>query len=114
MVRLNPTEYLLSVNMPIVKPRFSLATLLGITTSLAIVVALCAAINVQSEPRTGVGVISSDGLVGTFILDPHAPDLRELAFRLLLSWPLAIFATLAALWIFRRLNSRRAALSRAD
>ena len=63
---------------------------------------------------TGVGVNSSDGLIGTFILDPHAPDLRELALRLLWSWPLAIFATLAALWIFRRLKSRRPLCRRSD
>jgi hypothetical protein len=93
--------------MSIMKPRFSLATLLVITTVLAIVAALCATINVQSEPMMGVGVNSSAGLIGTFILDPHAPDLRELALRLLWSWPLAIFMSLSALWIVRRLKSRR-------
>jgi hypothetical protein len=90
------------------KPQFSLATLLVITTVLAIVAALCAAISVQSAPLTGIGLDSSNaGLIGTFILDPHAPDLRELAMRMLWSGPLAMFMSLSALWIIRRLKSRR-------
>ena len=88
------------------KPQFSLATLLVITTALAIVAALCVATNVRSEPMTGVGLNSSAGLIGTFFLDPHTPDLREFALRLLRSGPLAIFMSLSALWIIRRLKSR--------
>ena len=90
--------------MPIMRFQFSLATLLVCMTVLAVVAAISTAMPVHQIVHSYATDEWSMGLTGEF---DRQPFVSEITFRLAWAGPLALAATLAALWSIRRLKSRR-------
>ena len=93
------------------KFQFSLATLLAVTSALAIDCAVCALIRVPeitvTETIPGIKNMPASDEIMTSTTGEHAPNLAELSGRVEWSAPLALAATLGVMWAIRRTKSRR-------
>ena len=86
------------------KFQFSLATLLICMTVLAVVCAICVKVDVveQVAPQPGTLRAKFKNAMQTVVRHPTAP---EVAWRMAMWGTPAIAATLAVLWIVRRVKS---------
>jgi hypothetical protein len=90
------------------KFRFSLSTLLICLTVLAVVCIACAKIDVVERgypPNSLRGRFRvSNKTTATFV---RKPTTAEAAWRMAWSGPVAVSATVASLWLIRRIRARR-------
>jgi hypothetical protein len=89
------------------KLQFSLATLLVCVTVLAVVCAVAVGIPVSEIVQEYPKWYSSSPIKPYNVAHPRPPTTSEIASRLALWGPPALAATLGALWVIRRLKSRR-------